>query len=151
MFCVKSVSVCVCQCVCVCDCVPNSEAYEAEDRCFRVSMARRVMLPHPAAPDDSGVASGCPNKSATEQICGKPVDPNQYHCYGCRYGGAVDRRHAAVARCLADVIQTHSGTKVFIQQTIPGLSRVVNHQVEHARMDLVFDQNGSTTYILGVS
>ena len=29
---------------------PSSEAYEAEDRCFRVSEARRLMLPHPAAP-----------------------------------------------------------------------------------------------------
>ena len=29
---------------------PSSEAYEAEDRCFRVSVARRLMLPHPAAP-----------------------------------------------------------------------------------------------------
>ena len=28
---------------------PISEAYEVEDRCFRVSVARRLMLPHPAA------------------------------------------------------------------------------------------------------
>ena len=28
---------------------PGSEAYEAEDRCFRVSVVRRLMLPHPAA------------------------------------------------------------------------------------------------------
>ena len=28
---------------------PRSEAYEIEDRCFRVSVARRLMLPHPAA------------------------------------------------------------------------------------------------------
>ena len=27
----------------------NSEAYEADDRCFQVSMARRLMLTHPAA------------------------------------------------------------------------------------------------------
>ena len=26
---------------------PSSEAYEVEDRCFRVSVARRLMLPHP--------------------------------------------------------------------------------------------------------
>ena len=32
---------------------PNSEVYEAEDRCFRVSVARRHRLPHPAAPDPS--------------------------------------------------------------------------------------------------
>ena len=89
---------------------PNSEAYEAEDRCFRVSMDRRLMLPHPAAPDPSGVAPICTNKSATGQTCGKPVDAQQHHCYGCRYGGGVDRKRAAVARCLADVIHTHSGT-----------------------------------------
>ena len=28
---------------------PNSEAYEADDRCFQVSLARRLMLVHPAA------------------------------------------------------------------------------------------------------
>ena len=27
---------------------PNNEAYEAEDRCFRVAVATRLMLPHPA-------------------------------------------------------------------------------------------------------
>ena len=32
---------------------PNGESYEAEDRCFRVSMARRLILPHPAAPNPS--------------------------------------------------------------------------------------------------
>ena len=41
--------------------LPNTEAYEAEDRSFRVSMAKRLMLPHPAASDTSGVASACPN------------------------------------------------------------------------------------------
>ena len=29
---------------------PNSEAYESEDRCFRVSIARRLKSPHPTAP-----------------------------------------------------------------------------------------------------
>ena len=61
--------------------------------------------------------------------------------------GGVDRRHAAVARCLADVNHSHSGTKVFIEQEVPALPRVVNGQVEHARMDLVFNHNGSTTYL----
>ena len=55
--------------------------------------------------------------------------------YGCRYGGGVDRRHAAVGRCLADVIQSHSGAKVFVEQEVPAL-----------RMDLVFHLNGSVTY-----
>ena len=34
---------------------PSSEAYEVEDRCFRVSVARRLMLPHPAVADPADV------------------------------------------------------------------------------------------------
>ena len=83
--------------------------YEVEDRCFRVSVARRLMLLHPAVADPADVVHFCPNKSAAGVICNKPLDPKQHHCYGCRYGGGVDRRHAALARCLADVIQSHSG------------------------------------------
>ena len=126
---------------------PSSEAYEAEDRCFRVSVARRLMLPHPAATNAADVVQFCPNKSAAGVICNKPVDPQQHHCYGCRYGGGVDRRHAAVGRCLADVIQSQSGAKVFIEQEVPALTRVVNGQTEHARMDLVFNLNVSVTYL----
>ena len=126
---------------------PSSEAYEAEDRCFRISVARRLMLPHPAAPTLQMLYSFAQTKSATGVICNKPVDPQQHHCFGCRYGGGVDRRHAAVWRCLADVIQSHSGAKVFIEQEVPALTRVVNGQTEHARMDLVFNLNGSVTYL----
>ena len=90
----------------------HTEAYEVEDRCFRVSVARRLMLPHRAA--------------ANPVICNKPVDPKQHHFYGCRYGGGVDRRHAAVERRLADVIQSHSGVKVFIEQEVPALSPVLS-------------------------
>ena len=109
---------------------PNSEAYEAEDRCFRVSIARRLMSPHPAASDPSGVVLACTNIGAAGQIFGKSVDVQQHHCYGCRYGRGVDRRRAAVARCLADVIHSHNGTKVYIEQSIPALTRVENGQVE---------------------
>ena len=84
---------------------PNSEAHEAEDSCFRVSTARRLMMPHPAIPDPWGKATACPNKSATGLVCANPVDAHQHHCSGCRYGGGVDRRHAAVARCLAVVVK----------------------------------------------
>ena len=45
-------------------------------------------------------------------------------------------------RCLADVIQSNSGAKVFIEQEVLALTRVVNGQTEHARMDLVFNLNG---------
>ena len=126
---------------------PSSEAYEVEDRCFRVSVARRLMLPHPAVADPADVVQFCPNKSAAGVICNKPLDPKQHHCHGCRHGGGVDRRHAALARCLADVIQTHNGVKVFIEQEVLALARVVNGQTEHARMDLVFNRNGSITYL----
>ena len=104
------------------------------------------MLRHPAAPNATDVVQSCSSKSAAGLICNKPVD-TQHHCYGCRYGGGVDRRHAAVARCLADVIQTHSGTKRFIEQEVPALPRVVNGQREHAGMDLVFNLDGSATYL----
>ena len=52
-----------------------------------------------------------------------------------------------MARCLADVIHPHSGTKVYIEQAVPALTKMVNGQVEHARMDLVFDHNGFSTYL----
>ena len=50
-------------------------------------------------------------------------------------------------RCLVDVIQSHSGAKVFVEQEVPALTRVVNGQTEHARMDLVFNLNGSVTFV----
>ena len=50
-----------------------------------------------------------------------------------------------------DVSQTsynHSGgAKVFIEQEVLALTRVVNGRSEHARMDLVFNLNGSATYL----
>ena len=104
------------------------------------------MLPHPAAPNTAAVVQSCPNKSAAGLVRNKPVDLQQHHCYACRYRGGV-RSHAAVARCRADVIHSHSGTKVFIEQEVPALTRVVNGQREHARMDLVFNLNGSATYL----
>ena len=57
----------------------------------------------------------------------------------------MDRRHAALARCLLDIIQSHSGVKVFIEQEVPALTRVCNGQPERARMDLVFNFHGSIT------
>ena len=51
---------------------PSSEAYEIEDRCFRDSVARRLMLPRPAAANPADVVQFCPNKSAAGVICNKP-------------------------------------------------------------------------------
>ena len=42
---------------------------------------------------------------------------------------------------------SYSGTKVFIEQEVPALTRIVNGQREHARMDLVCNLNGSATYL----
>ena len=118
---------------------PSSEAYEAEDRCFRVSVARRLMLQHPRLPTPQTLYSLAPTKAGL--ICNKPVDTQQHSCYGFRYGGGVDRRHAEVARCLADVTHSHNGAKVFLEQEVPALTRVVTGQRDHARMDLVFNLN----------
>ena len=105
------------------------------------------MLPHSATPNATDVVQSCPNKKVQQASSATDVvDTQQHHCYGCRYGG-VDRRRAAVARCLADVIHSHGGTKVFIEEEVPALTRVVNGQREHARMDLVFNLNGSVTYL----
>ena len=41
---------------------PTSEACEAEDRLFRVSVARRLMLPHPASPLPAGIACDLPKE-----------------------------------------------------------------------------------------
>ena len=59
---------------------PSSEAYEIEDRCFRVSVARRLMLPHPVAANPADVVQFCPNKSAAGVLGNKPLDPKQHHC-----------------------------------------------------------------------
>ena len=53
---------------------PSSEAYEAEDRCFRVSVATRLVSPHMAAPIATDVVQSCSKKSAAGLICNKPVD-----------------------------------------------------------------------------
>ena len=48
---------------------PRSEAYEVEDRCFRASVARRLMLPHPAAANLADVVQFCANKSVGSSVC----------------------------------------------------------------------------------
>ena len=87
----------------------------------------------PGGPQRCRFGTVLPQQKCSGVMCNKPLDPKQHHCYGCRYGGGVDRRHAALARCFADIIQTHSRVKVFIEQEVPALTRVVNGQTEHAR------------------
>ena len=125
---------------------PNSVAHEAGDRCFRVSLARRLMLAHPAASDPDNISPTCPYVSAAKRICACPIDAHQLHFMICKSGGGVDQRHSALARCLADLKTTHTGTKVNIEQTFPGLSQVdqPGAQPEGACMDVVFDVRGNT-------
>ena len=78
--------------------------------------------------------------STKPALMAKRAEKNKFDRYGGRYGG-VDRRHAAVARCTADVIHSNSGTMYSLNRRFQP-SPVVNGQREHARMDLVFNLNG---------
>ena len=128
---------------------PNSEDYEADDRCLQVSMARRLLLAHPAAALATNISPTCPNVSAAKRVCTCSIDPHQLHCIVCKSGGFVDQRYSALARCLADLVTTHTGAKVHIEQTIPGLPREPRPRAppERARMDIVFQLHGQTYYI----
>ena len=128
---------------------PDSEAYEADDRCFQVSMARRLVLAHPAAALATNISPTCPNVSAAKRVCTCPIDTHQLHCIVCKSGGGVDQRYSALARCLADLVTTHKGAKVHIEETIPGIPREphLGAQPEGARMDIVFNLHGQTYYI----
>ena len=127
----------------------SSEAYEADDICFQVLMALRLMLAHPAAALATNISPTCPNVSATKRVCTRPIGTHQLHCIVCKSGGGVDQRHSVLARCLADLITTHTGAKVHIEQTIPGLPREPHHgaQPAGARTDIVFNLHGQTHYI----
>ena len=66
----------------------------------------------------------------------------------CKSGGGVDQRHSALARCLADLITTHTGAKARIEQSLPWLTHTnSNGQTEMARMDIVVALRGLTCYI----
>ena len=49
------------------------------------------MLPHPAAPNPSGIATACPDKSATGLMCAKGVDAHQRHGYGEQFQKSARR------------------------------------------------------------
>ena len=42
---------------------------------------------------------------------------------------------------------THTDTKVYIEQTIPHVTRIINNRVQHARIDVVYEHHGMTTSI----
>ena len=76
------------------------------------------------------------------------LDDYQLHCMICKSGGGVDQRHSALARCLADLITTHTGTTAYIEQSLPGHTHTnSNGQTELARMDIVVALRGITYYI----
>ena len=126
----------------------NSEVYEAGDRLFQVSMARRLMLAHPAAALATNISPTCPNVNAAKRVCTCPIDPHQLHCIVCKSGGGVVQRHSALARCLADLITTLTGVKVHFEPTISSLPREPHPgaQPEGARMDIVFNLYGQTYF-----
>ena len=128
---------------------PSTEAHEADDRCFQVSLARRLMLAHPAAAHATDITPTCPNVSAAKRACTCLIDSHQIHCMICKKGGGVDQRHSALARCLADLITTHTGVKVHLEQTIPEIPRQPRRgaQPEGARMEIVFNLHGQIYYI----
>ena len=126
---------------------PRSEAYEIEDRCFRVSVARRLMLPHPVAANPADVVQFCPTKVL------QVLFATNLWIRSCIIATAADTEVVWIAdmQHWPDVLQisfkSHSGVKVFIEQEVPALTSVVNGQPERARMDLVFNLHGSITYL----
>ena len=80
------------------------------------------MLARPAANDPTNISPTCPNVSAAKRVCSCSVNSHQLLCTVCKSRGGVDQRHAALARCLADLV-----TKVNTEQTITGLPREPQH------------------------
>ena len=73
---------------------PNSEACEAEDRCFSRVHGQETRV---TAPCSLGSLRRCFWHAPTLVQRDESVDAHQHRCCGGRYGGGVDRRHAAVA------------------------------------------------------
>ena len=89
---------------------PSSEAYAAEDRCFRVAVARRLMLPHPAARNAADVDSPAPTKAQRAPLLWMSV----WRCgsQACCSGQMHSRRDTFT-----------QWYKVFIEQEVPALTR----------------------------
>ena len=128
---------------------PNSDAHEADDSCFQVSLARRLLLAHPAASHPTNISPTCPNVSAAKRTCACPTDTHQLHSMTCRSGGGVDQR-PALAKCFADLITPHTAAPRSTSNKLsPGLSRSTQPgaQAEGARIDVFFDLQSSTNHI----
>ena len=116
---------------------PSSEACEVEDRCFRVSVARRLMLLHLAVADPADVVQFCATKVRQVSFATNLWIRNSITVTTVVMEKVLIAGMPLWGGCLANVIHSHSGAKVFIEQEVPALTRVVNGQTEHARMDLV--------------
>ena len=89
------------------------------------------------APTKLRRVSSATNKWTRNSIAATDVGTEEVLTAGMPLWGDVSQtsyNHTASPRC-------------FIEQEVPALTRVVNGQTEHARMDLVFNLNGSVTYL----
>ena len=91
----------------------------------------------------------CPNKSAAGVICNRTSGSrNSITATAVATVEVLVAGMQLLARCLADVIQSHSGAKVFIEEEVPALTRVVNgHRLNTLGWILSFNLNGSVTYL----
>ena len=103
-----------------------SKSHWPDDSCLRTQRRRSQPTSHPRAP----TSHGCTSASL----------------HSMQEWSGVDQRHSALARCLADLVTTHTGATVYIEQTIPGLPREPHPgaQPERARMNIVFNLHGLT-------
>ena len=62
------------------------------------------------------MSATCPNVSAAKRVCSCPSEARQLQCIVCKSGGGGDQRHS-------DLVTTHTGAKVIIEETIPGFPR----------------------------
>ena len=76
----------------------------------------------PAASDPTNISATCPNVSAARRVCSCSSEARQPQCIDCKSGGGGDQRHSALASCLADLVTTHTGAKVNIEESIAALS-----------------------------
>ena len=127
---------------------PSDPAYEPDNHTYNTSVARRLRLDHPSAKTPHGVTTHCPNKTDSGHVCGQLPDSNMNHSMVCNKGRGIVSRHDAIVRCLADIIQKKAGIPTRVEQWIPTMQRTnANGNVEHARLDVVFVQDGQPTYV----
>ena len=101
------------------------------------------MLAHPAASNPANISPTCPNVSAAKRVCACPIDAHQLHCIVDKSGGGVDQRNSAMARCLAELITTHTGTKAARHAPLHLVSAAALTVI--LRVDTVFGSSAETS------